>query len=56
VNSIINKKVEFQDLGTKDYQPSWDYQEELLKKNLETKIFNRENPDHQKTTNNYLLS
>jgi len=55
VNSIINKKVKFQDLGIKDYQPSWDYQEELLKQNLDTKKHNRDNPEDQKETNNYLL-
>lgn len=55
MNSIINKKVRFQELGTKDYQLSWDYQEELLKKNLDTKIHNRENPGNQIPTENYLL-
>ncbi|MPS71815.1 MAG: lipoyl(octanoyl) transferase LipB [Chryseobacterium sp.] len=55
MNSLINKKVRFQDLETKDYQPSWDYQEELLKNNLEIKIHNRENPEDQKTTENHLL-
>ncbi|MDP9955524.1 lipoyl(octanoyl) transferase [Epilithonimonas hungarica] len=55
MNSFINKKVKFQDLETKDYQPSWDYQEELLKNNLEIKIHNRENPEDQKTTENHLL-
>ena len=55
MNSLINKKVKFQDLETKDYQPSWDYQEELLKNNLEIKIHNRENLEDQKTTENHLL-
>lgn len=55
MNSLINKKVKFQDLGIKDYQPTWDYQEELLKQNLDTKIHNRENPDDLKTTDNHLL-
>lgn len=55
MNSIINKKVQFQDLGTQAYQPAWDYQEELLKKNLDIKIHNRENPDEQKPTENHLL-
>ncbi len=55
MNSIINKKVKFQDLEIKDYQPSWDYQEELLKQNLDTKKHNRDNPEDQKETNNYLL-
>jgi len=55
VNSLINKKVNFQDLGVKDYQPTWDYQEELLKQNLDIKIHNRENPENLKTTDNHLL-
>lgn len=55
MNSLINRKVAFQDLGTQDYQPTWDYQEELLKKNLETKISNREHPENQKMTDNHLL-
>lgn len=55
MNSLINKKVIFQDLGTKDYQPTWDYQEDLLKKNLDIKIHNRENPNDQKLTENHLL-
>jgi len=55
VNSLINTKVKFQDLGVKDYQPSWDYQEELLKQNLDIKIHNRENPEDLKKTINHLL-
>lgn len=55
MNTLINKKVAFQDLGTQDYQPTWDYQEELMKKNLETKISNREHPENQKMTDNHLL-
>lgn len=55
MNSIINKKVKFQDLGIKDYQPTWEYQEELLKQNLDTKIHNRENPENLEKTENHLL-
>jgi len=55
VNSLINKKVKFQDLGIKEYQPTWDYQEELLKQNLDIKIHNRENPGDLKETNNHLI-
>lgn len=55
MNSLINTKVKFQDLGVKDYQPAWDYQEELLKKNLDIKIHNRENPEDLKETENHLL-
>ena len=55
MNSLINKKVNFQDLGIKEYQPTWDYQEELLKQNLDIKIHNRENPQDLKITDNHLL-
>ena len=55
MNALINKKVKFQDLGTKDYQPSWDYQEQLLKQNLDIKVHNRENPDDLRKTENHLL-
>ena len=55
MNSLINKKVKFQDLGIKEYQPTWDYQEELLKQNLDIKIHNRENPEDLKETNNHLI-
>ena len=55
MNSLINKKVKFQDLGVKDYQSTWDYQEELLKQNLDIKIHNRENPENLKPTDNHLL-
>ncbi len=55
MNALINKKVKFQDLGTKDYQPSWDYQEQLLKQNLDIKVHNRENPDDLRKTDNHLL-
>lgn len=55
MNALINKKVKFQDLGTKDYQPSWDYQEQLLKQNLDIKVHNRENRDDLRKTDNHLL-
>lgn len=37
----MNKKVQIQDLGTKDYKETWDYQELLFKSILDTKINNR---------------
>lgn len=55
VNAILNTKVLFQDLGTQDYQPTWDYQEELLKQNLDIKKHNRDFPDQQQSTSNHLL-
>ncbi len=50
----VNKSVEIQDLGNKDYKQTWDYQEELFKSIVDTKIKNRrENAGLE--TNNYFL-
>ena len=37
----MNKCVELQDLGNKDYKQSWDYQEQLFKGIVDTKIKNQ---------------
>lgn len=37
----MNKKVFFQDVGRKDYKATWEYQEQLFKAILDTKIKNR---------------
>ncbi|HEY5689462.1 MAG TPA: lipoyl(octanoyl) transferase LipB [Yeosuana sp.] len=50
----MNKCVEFQDLGNKDYKQSWDYQEALFKGIVDTKIKNRRE-ELQVPTNNYFL-
>ena len=50
----MNKTVIFQDLGRKDYQEVWDYQEELFKDILDTKIQNRRQ-DAGLETENHLL-
>ena len=50
----MNKCVELQDLGNKDYKQSWDYQEQLFKGIVETKIKNRRE-ELQLPTNNYFL-
>jgi lipoyl(octanoyl) transferase len=56
VNSILNKKTKFIDLGLMDYQQAWDYQTNLFQSILDIKIQNRSLPaDQQRTTNNYLL-
>jgi lipoyl(octanoyl) transferase len=56
MNQIINKSVDFRDLGLLDYQEAWDYQEELFAETVALKIENRKNPDsEQKLTPNYLL-
>lgn len=50
----MNKKVNFQDLGRKDYKETWDYQEQLFKDILDTKIKNRRE-DAGLETQNHLL-
>lgn len=51
----MNKKVHLQDLGTKDYKETWDYQEVLFKNIIDLKIRNRrENADLQ-TPNHFLF-
>lgn len=53
--------VEFRDLGNMDYKAAWDYQDVLMKKNLEAKALTRqlaesgEIPDAEPQTTNYLL-
>ncbi len=51
----MNKTVIFQDLGRKDYQEVWDYQEELFKDILDTKIQNRRQDAGLETDNHLLL-
>lgn len=50
----MNKCVELQDLGLKDYKETWDYQEQLFKVIVNTKIKNRRE-DLKIVTNNYFL-
>lgn len=50
----MNKKVEIQDLGLKDYKEAWDYQEQLFKGILDIKIKNRRE-NSKFTTPNYFL-
>jgi lipoyl(octanoyl) transferase len=50
----LNKKIHFQELGLKDYKETWDYQEELFKQILDSKIKNRREGTSEDTPN-YLL-
>lgn len=50
----MNKKVQLQDLGTKDYKDTWDYQEELFKEIVDIKVKNRRE-DTLIPTSNYFL-
>ena len=47
----MRQKVFFEDMGIRSYQPSWDYQEELLLKNTQIKWVARQNEQDVKTAN-----
>jgi lipoyl(octanoyl) transferase len=51
----MNKSVIFQDLGRKDYKEVWEYQEELFKNILDTKIQNRREDADLETPNHLLF-
>lgn len=51
----MNKKIELQDLGLKDYKQTWDYQEQLFKCIVDTKIKNRREAAGLKTKNYFLF-
>jgi lipoyl(octanoyl) transferase len=51
----MNKIIELQDLGSKDYKDTWDYQESLFKGIVDTKIKNRREDANLETTNYFLL-
>ena len=50
----MNKNIELQDLGFKDYKETWDYQEQLFKGIFDIKVKNRRE-ETSFTTPNYFL-
>lgn len=52
---IQNKKIQLQDLGNKDYKATWDYQEELFKGIVDTKVVNRREDANLETSNYFLF-
>ena len=50
----MNKKIQLQDLGSRDYKSTWEYQEELFKDIVDLKIKNRRE-ELELETPNYLL-
>jgi lipoyl(octanoyl) transferase len=50
----INKNIQVQDLGNRDYKGTWEYQEQLFKSIIDLKIENRKN-NSQLPTPNFLL-
>jgi len=51
----MNKKIQLQDLGNKDYKETWDYQEQLFKSIIDVKIQNRKENANLKTPNYFLF-
>jgi len=51
----LNKTIQLQDLGTKDFKATWDYQEELFKAILDTKVKNRREDAGLETDNHFLF-
>mgnify|MGYP003666159610 CR=1 FL=1 len=50
----MNKRVQLQDLGLKDYKETWDFQEKLFKEIIDLKIKNRRE-ERTVETPNYLV-
>ncbi|WP_040281151.1 lipoyl(octanoyl) transferase LipB [Psychroserpens damuponensis] len=51
----MNKIIKLQDLGTKDFKDTWDYQEQIFKDILDTKIKNRREDAGLATDNHFLF-
>ncbi len=51
----MNKNIQLQDLGLKDYKDTWDYQETLFKEIVDLKIKNRREEAHLETPNYFLF-
>ncbi|WP_272024072.1 lipoyl(octanoyl) transferase LipB [Olleya namhaensis] len=51
----MNKTIQLQELGTKDFKETWDYQEQLFKGILDTKIKNRREAAGLETENFFLF-
>jgi lipoyl(octanoyl) transferase len=50
----MNKKIQLQDLGNKDYKDTWDYQEELFKEIVDIKVQNSREETSIATPNYFL--
>jgi len=51
----LNKNIQFQEFGLKDYKETWEYQEELFQEILNQKIKNRREGTSEATTNHLLF-
>lgn len=55
MNQLLNKKTSFINLGLIDYKEAWDYQADLFNKILAVKSLNRDLPNQENTTDNFLI-
>ncbi len=51
----MNKKVNVEDLGLRDYKETWDYQELLFQKTVDLKVKNRREGSQGPTPNHFLF-
>jgi lipoyl(octanoyl) transferase len=51
----LNKTIKIEDLGSKDFKQTWDYQEELFRGIVDAKIKNRREDAHLETKNYFLF-
>lgn len=51
----MNKEINVQDLGLKDYKETWDLQERLFKKIIDTKVRNRSQSVKLPTSNHFIF-
>ena len=51
----MNNKVNFLDLGVKDYKETWDFQEKLFQEILDIKVRNRKEEPQLETPNHLLF-
>ncbi|MBB68616.1 MAG: lipoyl(octanoyl) transferase [Flavobacteriaceae bacterium] len=51
----MNKSIQLQDLGLKDYKETWDLQEEIFKKTVAVKVRNRRENTRLSTPNHFLF-
>ena len=53
---MTNRRIQIQDLGKIEYQPAWDYQEQLLQKNVRIKLaLGKGEPSEAPDTTHYIL-
>ncbi len=50
------QKIKLQDIGLKDYQDAWDYQNKLFKEIIDIKLENRKNNTDNQTPNYFLFT